>query len=162
MRAYNGAMDAERERDLKRAEESYRQAIQRDPAFCDAMDNLGLMLRRQGRVDEAIGWYRRSLAVQPKNGVARGNLAMALRLKGLPDEALREYATMLAQEPDDARRITARVRRTWSRRTRARRSNTSKAEKLYWVQRPELMADATLLKGFSQWGWAIACSQKTL
>src|SRR5712671_2763667 len=98
MRAYDGALDAERDRDVRRAEALYREAVQRDPGYCDAMDNLGLLLRREGKIDEAIDWYKKSLAAQPRNRAARANLAVALRVKGRPDEALHEYATMLEQD----------------------------------------------------------------
>jgi len=79
MRAYDAAIDAERVRDVARAEALYKEAVQRDPAYCDAMDNLGLLFRRQGKVDQAIEWYRKSLAIQPRNSLARTNLATAAR-----------------------------------------------------------------------------------
>ena len=152
MRAYDRANDAERERDVARAEALYREALQRDPAYCDAMDNLGLLLRRQGRVDEAIEWYRRSLAVQPRNRVARINLATALSLQGKPDEALREQMTVLEQDPDDAEAHYG-IGLTYLAKQEPGKAleHLERAEKLYWVQRPELTADATLLKGIAQW-----------
>jgi tetratricopeptide (TPR) repeat protein len=152
MRAFNRAQDAERERDIGRAETLYRQAVQSDERYCDAMDNLGLLLRRQGKVDEAISWYRQSLVVQPRNHVARANLAMALRLKGKVDESLSEYATLLEQNPDDAEAHYG-LALTYLTKQEPRKAleHAERAEKLYWVQRPELMADATLLKGITQW-----------
>lgn len=152
MRAYDGARDAERQRDVRRAEALYREAVHRDPGYCDAMDNLGLLLRRQGKVDEAIEWYRKSLAVQPTNRAARANLGTALRLKGNADEALREYATMFEHDPDDAEaHYGAGLTYLLKNEPRKALEHFERAEKLYWVQRPELTADATLLKGIAQW-----------
>jgi tetratricopeptide (TPR) repeat protein len=152
MRAYDAAIDAERERDVARAEALYREAVQQDPGYCDAMDNLGLLLRRQGKIDEAIEWYRKSLATQPKNRVARTNLATALRREDRLDEALRELTTLLEQDPDDAEAHYG-VGLTYLAKNEPGKAleHFERAEKLYWVQRPELTADATLLKGIAQW-----------
>jgi tetratricopeptide (TPR) repeat protein len=150
-RAFDAAYDAEKERAVARAEALYKEAVQRDPAYCDAMDNLGLLLRRQGKVDEAIEWYRKSLAIQPTNRVARANLATALRLQGRLDDALREGAISLEQDPDDAEAHYG-VGLTYLTRNEPGKAlgHFERAEKLYWVQRPELTADATLLKGVAQ------------
>jgi len=115
------------------------------------MDNLGLLLRRQGKVEEAIEWYRRSLAILPTNHVARANLATALRREGRLDDALREDTTSLEQDPDDAEAHYG-VGLTYLARNEPGKAlgHFEHAEKLYWVQRPELTADATLLKGIAQ------------
>jgi len=151
-RAYEGATDAERNGNVQRAEALYREAVQRDPAFCDAMDNLAVLLRRQGKLDAAIDWYRKSLTVNPKNPVARLNLGMALRLKGNLDESLREYEILLQQEPNDAEAhygigSTFLEKQEW----RKAHEHFERAEKLYWVQRPEFIADATFMKGVTEW-----------
>jgi Flp pilus assembly protein TadD len=152
MRAYDAGNDAVKQRDIARAEALYREAVQRDPGYCDAMDNLGLLLRRQGKVDEAMEWYHKSLAIQPKNPVARTNLAMALRVRGRLDDSLRELEILLEQDPDDAEAhyglgLTYLTKNDPSKAL----EHIERAEKLYWVQRPELTADATLLKGIAQW-----------
>ncbi|MCB0042305.1 MAG: tetratricopeptide repeat protein [Caldilinea sp.] len=101
LRAYNAAQDAEETGSLDKAESLYRDAIEHDPHFCDAMDNLGVLLRRQGRIDEAIGWYRRSLAVFPANTVAQQNIALALMVQGDYLSAAKEYQQLIEMAPDN-------------------------------------------------------------
>jgi cytochrome c-type biogenesis protein CcmH/NrfG len=50
-----------------------------NPAHVNAHINLGVALRAQGRLDEAIASYRQALSLQPDNAVAQTNLANALR-----------------------------------------------------------------------------------
>jgi len=151
-RAFNEATETEQKGDRVRAEALYREALQHDAKFCDAMDNLGVLLRRQGKIDEAIGWYEKSLALQPKNRTARMNLGVALRTQGKLEEALQQYTAMLEQEPDDAEGhygigLIDLDRGDWAKAA----ERFERAEKLYWVQDPDLMPDATLLKGYAQW-----------
>lgn len=84
---------------LAEAEAAYRQAIALDPGFCDAMDNLGVMLRRQGRVEEAIELYQQSLEVLPSNELALQNLALAYSILGENDKSRAEYEKLIAIAP---------------------------------------------------------------
>ena len=65
------------------------------------MDNLGLVYRRAGKLDEAITWYKKSIAVAPKNGTSRMNLAAALRMKKQLPESATEYAGLIKVLPKD-------------------------------------------------------------
>lgn len=98
---YNSGLDAEEAGDLERARDLFQQALKADPKYCDAMDNLGLMYRRAGLLDEAIGWYRKSLTLQSKNGTARMNLAAALRMKKDLPAAATEYSALIKVLPED-------------------------------------------------------------
>lgn len=98
--AYNDAGTAEDSGDFAGAEKFYLKAIELDPNYCDAMDNLGVMLRRQGRIDEAISWYKKSLAVRPDNTLALQNLAVAYTLLGQNDDAIATYEQLVKIAPD--------------------------------------------------------------
>jgi tetratricopeptide (TPR) repeat protein len=99
--AFNDATDAEKSGNLERAITLYQQALQLDPKYCDAMDNLGVIYRNQGRVDDAIALYKASLALAPDDRTAHQNLAVALRAKGQDQDALNEYQWMMTHDPDD-------------------------------------------------------------
>ena len=45
-------------------------------------NNLGLVIQRQGKIQEAIDHYRMALEFQPNNIHARYNLSNALQLQG--------------------------------------------------------------------------------
>jgi tetratricopeptide (TPR) repeat protein len=79
---------------LALAEKHLRRAVKEFPWFTQALDHLGMSLRRQGRYDEAIESYERSLDIERKD-VASQNLMMALLYK--PDLA-RGYS--MAQKLD--------------------------------------------------------------
>jgi tetratricopeptide (TPR) repeat protein len=79
----------------------YLKAIESDPDFTDAMDNLGLNYRATGRYDEAERWYDKSLSIRPKNKAAVVNLAVLYRLKGEPDKAVGLYRGVIEINPED-------------------------------------------------------------
>ncbi len=53
-----------------------------DPKSAKTLNNLGIALGSQGRMDEAIDQFRKALAVQPDFEDAQHNLAIALQVKG--------------------------------------------------------------------------------
>jgi tetratricopeptide (TPR) repeat protein len=71
----------------------------------EAHFNLGLILARRGRFDEAIPHYQTSLDIYPQFTAAHFNLGVALAGCGRLDEAIAEYrkALEIAPQCDDAR-----------------------------------------------------------
>ncbi len=100
--AYNAAIGFEQQQLLAQAEQAYRQAISLDSKFCDAMDNLGRLLRRQNHVQEAISWYQKSLAIVPTNTLALQNLGVAYRTLKQYTDALAQYQLLIKIAPDNA------------------------------------------------------------
>ncbi|MCC6764612.1 MAG: tetratricopeptide repeat protein [Deltaproteobacteria bacterium] len=78
----------------------FEEALRLDPGHAGALDNLGLVLFRQRRYDDARGLFERALAADPENAVAANNLG-ALELELLrPAAALAPLERALASEPD--------------------------------------------------------------
>lgn len=67
--------------------------MQVEPAYPDALVNMGNALQRLHRVDEAIDAYRVALQRKPDHPHAYCNLGNALRAKGLAHEAAHCYIT---------------------------------------------------------------------
>jgi tetratricopeptide (TPR) repeat protein len=67
----------------------------------EAHARLGLVLSKQGRMDEAIDEYRLALTVKPDDTDARYDLANVLCRKGMWDEAVGQYQEELKLNPDD-------------------------------------------------------------
>ena len=59
------------------------------PDFAEAYNNLGNVLARNGRVDEAVTHYEKALELDPENAKAHSNLGVALGRMGKPGEAIR-------------------------------------------------------------------------
>lgn len=83
--------------DLERAELLARQAAQWPDAR--AHSNLGAILSRQNKLDEAIRWLRSAIDLDPKLARAYHNLAWVLVRTGAEDEAIRFYEQAIALEP---------------------------------------------------------------
>ncbi|HEY4973019.1 MAG TPA: sulfotransferase, partial [Steroidobacteraceae bacterium] len=78
----------------------YRRALAFNPAFADAHNSLGNVLRSLGQLDEARESYRSALAIRPDFAEAHGNLAVALRLAGQSAQAMASCQRALAINPN--------------------------------------------------------------
>jgi tetratricopeptide (TPR) repeat protein len=67
--------------------EAYRTVLQNDLANTEAMNSLGILLRRAGNWQEAVTQFRRALSVDPKNVDAYRNLAWTYYTVGKYDLA---------------------------------------------------------------------------
>jgi Flp pilus assembly protein TadD len=73
--------------------EMYQMALEVRPDFGRARNNLGVALRRRGKVDEAIEMYKMALQQDPKFSEARSNLGAAYYALGRVDDAIKEFET---------------------------------------------------------------------
>jgi tetratricopeptide (TPR) repeat protein len=86
---------------LEQAKELYLKAIELDPGFCDAMDNVGRIFRVLGEFDEAILYYKRSLEVLPTNQVALMNQGVAYLSAGRHHDATDTYQQLTQLAPEN-------------------------------------------------------------
>ena len=73
------------------------------PQSTVAHNNLGVALRKGGRIDEAMWHYRRALDIDPDDPDAHDNLGNAMASRGHRAEAIRHYQAALDVKPNDAR-----------------------------------------------------------
>jgi Flp pilus assembly protein TadD len=83
---------------------AYRALVQAAPEDADALNNLAVLLRREGRTGEALPLYRRALALQPAHPDACYNLGRALLDEGEAAAALPLLRQAAALRPEDAER----------------------------------------------------------
>ncbi len=96
---HDQAAAAQQSGNLAEAERLYRHALALAPAP-EALVNLGNILARQRRHDEALGLYDQALAVRPQFVEAwfnRGNVLLEVRR---PDDALASYERVLTLRQD--------------------------------------------------------------
>jgi len=67
-----------------------------------AYNNLGTVLTKQGKLDEAVASYKRALEIKPDYAEAHNNLGAALTEQGKLDEAVASYKRALEIKPDYA------------------------------------------------------------
>ncbi len=106
------AGEAEREfvraRELHRAEQiepalkHYARAAALDLGHAMAWNNMGVILRRQGKRKAALACYRRAVAIKPDDPSHQSNLGNVLRDLGLLEEAERHGASAVALAPGNA------------------------------------------------------------
>jgi tetratricopeptide (TPR) repeat protein len=71
------AADAMHKGDLDVAAQNLRRALELDPHSLAALNNLGIVLSREGKPAEAIPLYQRALKVSPEDMATKRNLAVA-------------------------------------------------------------------------------------
>lgn len=89
-----------------KAESLYRTLLEAHPEDANGHYNLGNLLARQDKADEAILRYRRALEIAPEKAEARFNLGNMFRDQGRLGEAEREYRTALETWPDHPGTLT--------------------------------------------------------
>ena len=80
----------------------YRQALEIDPQFYSAHNNIGAALMRMGRLPEAMEQYQKALAVYPRYDKALVNMGDALNRLGRPKEAAAYFRKALAVDAGNA------------------------------------------------------------
>lgn len=76
--------------------------IKKNPASWLARNNLGFILAKQGKFDEAVAHYRTAIKLKPDLEEAHNNLGIALVGQGKPDEAILHYREAVRLKPDYA------------------------------------------------------------
>lgn len=107
---YIGKIAGERV-DLSRAEEAYRKALSIDPGLWEAANNLGALLGRTGRTEEARLVLEKALAANPNEPSLHLNLAVVLEKEGERTGARRHYEKFLQHARGGQVEIAERIRR---------------------------------------------------
>jgi serine/threonine protein kinase/Flp pilus assembly protein TadD len=92
-----------------------RKVIELDPADAGARSDLGTALKRQGKLDEAMGHYREAIKLQPDYAPAHLNLGLALLQQGRFVDALaalKRGQALAANRPRPRDQAAAWVRET--------------------------------------------------
>ena len=90
------------------AEKHWRRAHEIDPRNVANIQNLGEAIRKQGRYEEALGWYREALRIRPGMPLARGAMGHTLFQQGVGfadqgryDKALEKFRATVEFLPED-------------------------------------------------------------
>lgn len=87
--------------DDKGAQQLYRQVLQSDVRNIDALLGMAAIAARQGRANDALGWYGKVLEIEPRNSVAQ---ASTVSLIGQADPVSSEskIKSLISQQPQAA------------------------------------------------------------
>ncbi|RMG16840.1 MAG: tetratricopeptide repeat protein [Deltaproteobacteria bacterium] len=134
-RAFEDAVEAYRQQqaagvlDLAALETAWRRVTERAPDLAEGWFNLGAILERQGKLDEAEAAYRQALAKNARLKVAALNLAVLVERRGDVGQATKMYQAILKAWPDDAE-ARVHLARIHLRRGDARRAEALAREAL--------------------------------
>jgi tetratricopeptide (TPR) repeat protein len=79
-----------------------QEAVRLDPQLAPAHNNLGNVLRRLGRINDAKTCYLEALRLEPRLAVVHNNLGEVLHEQGQVNEAKRFLAEAVQREPNNA------------------------------------------------------------
>jgi tetratricopeptide (TPR) repeat protein len=96
---FEEARSREQAGDWPAAESAYRSFLKIQPGSAEALSNLGAVLARQEKFEEAIRAYRSALALRPALTPVRLNLALAYYKQGQRNGAIVELRRYLKSDP---------------------------------------------------------------
>ena len=97
---YLGYMWADNNRNLDRAEEMLRRAVNQEPKNGAYIDSLGWVYFRQGKFDLAEKFLNDAVQLLPRDATVRAHLADVLAKRGEVKKALEIYRMALTLDPD--------------------------------------------------------------
>jgi len=95
-----GAMTYSQSRIYADNETLYRAILARNPDSWMAQDNLGTLLRKSGRIAEAVSHYEQALWARPDFAEGHNNLGVALVDSGHIEEAIGQFERAVRLRPD--------------------------------------------------------------
>lgn len=101
MKAYKLGNAASKKENHKEAIEHYKKAIEIDPEFVFAYDNLGLSYRKLEDFDNAITAYQKSLEIDPNGKMPLQNIAVAYQYKKEYNKAIEAYKKLSELDSKD-------------------------------------------------------------
>jgi tetratricopeptide (TPR) repeat protein len=85
--------------DTVQATRFYQAALALRPQSSVVSNNLGVALKAQGKVDEAVAAFRKAIQLQPDSAHAYSNLGSALRMQKKLDEAVAAHRKAILLQP---------------------------------------------------------------
>jgi tetratricopeptide (TPR) repeat protein len=101
LKSYDKGIAFIKQENHKEALPYFRKAVELDPEFAFAWDNIGICERKLNNYDAAIAAYNKSLEIDPKGKMPLHNLPYAYEFKKEYDSALLSINRLIAVYPDD-------------------------------------------------------------
>ena len=139
----------------------FTKALELDPRFVEALDDLGTCYRRTGEYDKAIECYKRSIAIFPKGAFAHQNMAVAYGLQEKYELAISEYNIVKEINPSDPEWFYGISEVSIKKGDYSTAiSNAKVAIRLYWDAKSPLLGDAEQLLATAYRGCGDAANAK--
>jgi Flp pilus assembly protein TadD len=87
----------------------FERAVERDPDYTEALNNLANIYSKSGKRDRALELLRRAVAIAPEGLSYRSNLAITYFSSGMLDNAEYEYNIIIQIAPQSPEATFARL-----------------------------------------------------
>lgn len=91
MEFYSFGLDEAKKENFQKAVDYFKKAVEEDPEFAFAWDNLGVNYRRLDNYDKAIECYNKSLEIDPNGMMPLQNIAVAYQYKKEYNKAIEAF-----------------------------------------------------------------------
>ncbi len=98
---FNSGVTFYNQKEFSKAIQAYQKAIELEPTYVEAYNNLGIIYQMMGDVDRAFGVYQKATEINPGYEKGYNNLGILLLLKGRDEEALEAFQKALAINPNN-------------------------------------------------------------
>lgn len=101
--AYDDGMEYLEEKEYENAIPKFKKAIEIDPSFAFAWDNLGISYRKTDQYEKAIKAYEKSLKINPEGRMPLINIAVAYNLNNEFKQAIKyynKYISIYSNDPE--------------------------------------------------------------
>jgi Flp pilus assembly protein TadD len=88
--------------DTEHAFEYLQRALKQNPAYPEALNNLGILYLKTRRRDQAVAAFEECIRVAPQFDQSYLNLARVYSIEGEPDKARSVLGDLIKQHPDHA------------------------------------------------------------
>jgi tetratricopeptide (TPR) repeat protein len=95
-----GAVTLVKLKEIEAAIPHYAKALDLQPDYAEAHNNLGNAFSKQGKLKEALASYTKALEIRPNYPEAQNNLGVALARQGRLNEAIAHFNEALRLKPD--------------------------------------------------------------
>jgi tetratricopeptide (TPR) repeat protein len=102
LKQYNTGVEIMKVENYKKALPYFQKAVEIDPKFAFAWDNVGICQRKLNNLDEAMAAYNKSLEIDPSGHMPLQNIAIVYQYQKKYDKATEAYMQLLKFYPDDA------------------------------------------------------------
>ena len=97
---FNKGYDAHLKKEYDKAKSFYLRAIEINPDFSEAYNNLGVVYYKQGNHTDAIKCYKKAIEINPSNSTAYNNLGLVYGKQGNPSDAIKNFIKTIEINPD--------------------------------------------------------------
>ncbi len=99
---FSKGYDADNLKLYDKAIEYYQKAININPKYVEAYNNMGIIYSKQGNDNKALEMYEKAISINPEHASTYANMGAAYNNKGDFDKAIKLYGKAININPSDA------------------------------------------------------------